>query len=1011
MKTFGPFRLDTSNHCLWRADERAALTPKAFDVLRYLVEHTGQLVSQEELLEALWPETYVNPEGIRKYILEVRKVLGDPADKPAFIETLPKRGYQFIAPVVDDSRVVRSNTAAQPLGNIVGRQAGLTELDEYLQKALGGERQVVFVTGEAGVGKTTFVDIFQQQVEQSNRRIARGQCIEGFGGMEAYYPMLEALGSLLQDAENSSLIETLAKHAPTWLIQFPALVKPEQRESLQREIMGTTRERMVREICEALEVITAQTPLIVILEDLHWVDPSTLDLISALARRREAARLLLLGTYRPVDVVLSQSRLKNLKQDLVVRQLCREISIECLDEPDVADYVSKTFTPESIPTGFSRVIHQNSGGNPLFMVAIMQDMVNKGLIVEDSGRLILKAPVEEIYPGIPETLQQMLEIQLDQLSPEEQRFLQSGSVAGERFSVWAVAAMLDASPSSIAASIEEQCDKLANRQRFIRSIGIHDAPNGAASAHYEFRHALYRQALYRSLTGLSRSKLHLSLAERLMPICNAGKPELASELALHFEAGRDYQRAARCLMLAAENTQKRFSYRDSIQVLRKALRLISGRETSSPFELEIQIHQRIGDTQFALGEMSASVESYEAAADLAAKAGLGAEQVAILMQMALPVWFIDQVNSDQVRGHQVLNRALQVSRGLADPLLLAQTELAGACFRLLYEAWRIEDLEVCVQAERTIRSLAGPDVPLHAYYIYVQVLKGASRQALEAADVMISNATGPTAYVSAFGGKGLGLMSSGGYGEMLRHTLRERESARKNSSEAWMWVLGEAWLRLLCFDFEGVRRVAEVTMSSDVEAHAIWSRTAARVASGYQEITNGNHQKAWELFAQIRDYEITPKFFLHWHWRLHAQLGATEARLGAGDIQSARREADAFLESALTVADPNLRAFAWEINSRVARAEGNGRAAQQHIESALAVVKKSGIPVSGWQVYRTAGDLREDEGDQAGANEHRARARELIMKIADSFEPGEPLRASFLGVPPIQRLFGEATSA
>lgn len=268
------------------------LSPKAFDVLRYLVDHADRLVSQAELLEAVWPETYVNPEGVRKYIQEIRKVLCDRPDQPVFIQTLPKRGYQFIAPVTDDSRVARLNAAIQPIGNIVGRQAGLADLDEYLQKALGGERQVVFVTGEAGIGKTTLVDMFQQQVDRSNLRIARGQCIEGFGGMEAYYPMLEALGSLLQDAEDSSLIQTLAKYAPTWLIQFPALVKPDQRESLQREIRGSTRERMVREICEALEVITGQTPLIVILEDLHWVDPSTLDLISALARRRESAKLL-----------------------------------------------------------------------------------------------------------------------------------------------------------------------------------------------------------------------------------------------------------------------------------------------------------------------------------------------------------------------------------------------------------------------------------------------------------------------------------------------------------------------------------------------------------------------------------------------------------------------------------------------------------------------------------------------------------------------------------------------
>ena len=77
MKVFEPFQLDTVNHCLWRAGERMPLTPKAFDVLRYLVEHADRVVTQDELLEALWPETYVNPEGIRKYILEIRKVLGD----------------------------------------------------------------------------------------------------------------------------------------------------------------------------------------------------------------------------------------------------------------------------------------------------------------------------------------------------------------------------------------------------------------------------------------------------------------------------------------------------------------------------------------------------------------------------------------------------------------------------------------------------------------------------------------------------------------------------------------------------------------------------------------------------------------------------------------------------------------------------------------------------------------------------------------------------------------------
>src|SRR5690242_21569122 len=95
MRVFGPFRLDTVNHCLWRVNERAPLTPKAFDVLRYLVEHADRLVTQDELPEALWPETYGNPEGIRKYILEIRKALGDRPDQPAFIQTLDRKSTRL----------------------------------------------------------------------------------------------------------------------------------------------------------------------------------------------------------------------------------------------------------------------------------------------------------------------------------------------------------------------------------------------------------------------------------------------------------------------------------------------------------------------------------------------------------------------------------------------------------------------------------------------------------------------------------------------------------------------------------------------------------------------------------------------------------------------------------------------------------------------------------------------------------------------------------------------------
>ena len=386
MKLFHAFRLDTVNRCLWRGEERVSLTPKAFGVLRYLVEHADRIVSQDEILEALWPETYVNPELVKKYVLGIRNVLGDQPDKPMFVQTFPRRGYQFIAPVRDESASPSSQIATEAMKTVVGRNNALVQLDALFNKALQGQRQVIFITGEAGIGKTTLADLFHQRAAlRRNLRIVRGQCVEGFGSKEAYYPMLEAIGQLLREPDGSSVAQALIKRAPTWLIQFPSLVKPEQRDALQKEILGATRERMVREMCEVLEVMTAQDPLVLILEDLHWVDGSTLDLISALARRRGPAKLVLLATYRPADVIISQSSLKALKQDLLVHNLCDEIALERLEESDVAEYLNLHFPGAQFLTSLAKLVYRHSGGNALFMVGIFREMRKSELIAEVDG--------------------------------------------------------------------------------------------------------------------------------------------------------------------------------------------------------------------------------------------------------------------------------------------------------------------------------------------------------------------------------------------------------------------------------------------------------------------------------------------------------------------------------------------------------------------------------------------------------------------------------------------------
>jgi DNA-binding winged helix-turn-helix (wHTH) protein len=157
MREFVPLRLDVANQCLWRRkdagdDERIRLTPKAFAVLRYLVEHGGRLVTQDELLNALWPDTFVQPAVLKSHVLEIRHALGDDAKNPRFLETLPKRGHQFVAPVWNTSSPLEP-VAELHSRTLVGRSTQIGELRNCWQRTLGNQRQIVFITGSRASGR------------------------------------------------------------------------------------------------------------------------------------------------------------------------------------------------------------------------------------------------------------------------------------------------------------------------------------------------------------------------------------------------------------------------------------------------------------------------------------------------------------------------------------------------------------------------------------------------------------------------------------------------------------------------------------------------------------------------------------------------------------------------------------------------------------------------------------------------------------------------------------------
>ena len=460
----------------------------------------------------------------------------------------------------------------------MGRESELTQLQNVFETALQGERQVVFVTGEAGIGKTTLVDAFLAQLRnRMDVRVTSGQCVEQYGPGEAYMPLLEATQRLCRVPGGERHIEALHRHAPSWLAQMPSLLTSEDRHLLQQRVQGTSRERMLREMAETAELFTARRLLVVVLEDLHWSDVSTLDWIAYVARRREPAKLLIIGTYRPTDVLASGHPLRGVVQELQSRRQCEELRVTPLNEAVIVDYLRSRFAirvHHAAPLQeLAPLLYHRTGGNPLFVVNTVDYFVRHGAVTQKAGQWTLKTDkVNEVGHGIPDTLRQLIERQVERLSEAEQRLLEVASVAGVEFATADVAAGL----ATAAEEVEASCERFARMGQWLRSVGLVEWPDGTVSGRYSFLHAMYHEVIYARVAEIRRIQLHRRIAARKEAAHGERAGEIATELAVHFEKGREIPRAISYLERAGRTALRRSANAEVIRHLTHALTLLDG---------------------------------------------------------------------------------------------------------------------------------------------------------------------------------------------------------------------------------------------------------------------------------------------------------------------------------------------------------------------------------------------------------------------------------------------------
>ena len=681
---FGPFEADSREQRLWRNGQVVPLTRKSFALLAALLSRPAMLFTKAELFSTVWAGSVVTDGALSRAIRELRAALGDDAAAPLYIETAHGLGFRFVAPVSGEPMAAgpalqqRLPDAPAVVTCVVGRDAELELLDTALAAARGGQRQIVFVTGEPGIGKTALVDAFiARHAAHGDLWAAQGRCIEQYGTREAYLPILEALERLARQIGADTMRQTLARYAPAWLAQLPWLAHDADPAALRLALAGTSARRMLRELAQALEVLAIERPIVLWLEDLHWSDYSSLAVVAFLAGRRDAARLLVIGSYRPADTLASDNPLRGLTRDLGLHGQSLQLALNRLSAAAVKDYLRARFdaSPELPANDLAAFIHHRTDGNALFTVAMVDNLVRGGALVREPGGWRLRWPVAELGTGMPDNLRQLIHGQFERLTKDDRHLLEAAAVAGAEFSAAAVAAALQ----SDTTEIEERCVKLVEGGRFLRARVPVSWPDGTLAGGFGFLHALYWQALYDQVPHSRRADWQRLIGLREEQAFGAQTAHIATELAMRFEAGRDMQRSLHYLHLAAAGALTRCAYLECIDLLRHALGLVQQLPAERHSRQELELLLPLGAALMAAqGYASSEVAAtYERALSLCRVCAQPGE----LDRTLRGLWNVALVRADLAQAHRLAGELVAHANASASPSQIfdAYAKLGQTC--------------------------------------------------------------------------------------------------------------------------------------------------------------------------------------------------------------------------------------------------------------------------------------------------------------------------------------------
>lgn len=568
---------------------------KAWLVLRRLAERPGVLSSADELHTAAWPGLAVTPQTLTNVIGELRKIARLDPTGSIRIETRYGQGYRLV--LGDVAPQPLDAPEAVPAAIFVGREHELTRLRELWRTALGGTRQVVLVGGTAGIGKTTLVEHFAGGLGgETAVALGRGRCVVRRAHVESYAPLLDALEQISREVD---LVDELRRYAPSWLAQMPWLLPASEMMALRQSLAGMGSNRLLREGVRLLEEISARIPLVLVLEDVHAADASTVDLLSALLERTTPARLLVLASYRSPDAFLQSGALSGVPHAMWRLPTVTRMVLEPLSAAAIRSYLARRLDGAELGPATTNALEEKSGGNPLFLREIVDTLVERGLLVEGERGWRLEAEPADVSTMLPEGVRDLIGEHLAQLPAGEIELLEAAAAVGTEFTSSLVAAALDRKGEDVA-----RLCRTPALVPFVVADGERAMPDGSVVDALRFTHGLHQQALAERPTASTRRHLHARIGEQLEREYGARAGEVASRLAHHFDVAELREKQVLYLQLAAWGAAQRCAWSETAELVQRAIeatRLLPDGAGADVQRVELLL--AAGNVSFVLGGM------------------------------------------------------------------------------------------------------------------------------------------------------------------------------------------------------------------------------------------------------------------------------------------------------------------------------------------------------------------------------------------------------------------------